>query len=540
LQLIDRPIWKRTLQHQAMPFILPATRRQPSGFVISFLLHGGLAYFFIFSPIAKAVHDRMQMARRYPVLVLRPQDFVAVRARAAAGNDASGPLHAQPGPRAHNAGTNEGQEAANAEPAPAPHPERPFALPPVAQHGPAKQTLVELDVPPEIQLKQNIPLPAALLWEHLPPVRREFIAPVAKPRPTPMVEMPSPPDLSAPNWERNVAQLKLSRSITTPNPKLVQPPAKTAPLASASNEPMLEPPQISTSDPGGTSVVAVISLPEIPLRSDQKVLVPPANQVASTGSGGTASSGSAHHSGNGPASASGESGGRGVAKTSSGGASSQSSGASGSQGTIADNRETGTGVSRPSGGSGLSSGSGNSSAGGSGPAAGIMIVSSNDQLPPTLPGTIRYVLPKDGKFPVVISGSSPAGPYAESAGALSGKMVYSVYVSVGLRKKWILQYCLSKSEEQKNPVRGRAQSVEAPWPYVVVRPESMTFSEYVIVHGILGSDGRFDHLALVSPADLEKKDLLISSLKQWTFRAANRDGLPSEVEILLIIPGQAE
>lgn len=157
-----------------------------------------------------------------------------------------------------------------------------------------------------------------------------------------------------------------------------------------------------------------------------------------------------------------------------------------------------------------------------------------------MPGTTRLNLPKDGKFSVVVSGSSPAGPYAESAGALSGKMVYSVYISVGLRKKWILQYCLAKAEEQKIAVRGRALPIEAPWPYVIVRPETMSFSEYVIVHGILGADGRFDQLGLLFPGDLEKKDLLISSLKQWTFRAATRDGVPSEVEILLIIPGQSE
>lgn len=526
-----------------MPFTLSTKRRQPSGFILSFLLHSGLAYVFVFSPLAKAVHDRQAMARRYSILVLRPEDFLPPQATVAmwTGNHAAGPGPQKSAAKAEDPGTSENQEVAQAEPAPAPHPLRPFALPPVPQHGSAKQTLVELDVPPEIQLKQNIPLPTALLWEHLPPVRREFIAPAAKPHSKPMIEMPSAPDLSAPNWEPSISNLKLSATITNQNPKLVQPPAKTAPLKSVSNEPIMEPPQISTNDPGGTSVAAVISLPETPLLSDQAVLVPPANQVASTGPGGTASSGVAHNSANGPASPAGEPGSHGTAKTSSVGTTSQSpgSGPFGSQGTAAQGREI-AGLADASTGSGSGSPSGTSSVARPGSGAGSIGIAPSDQLPPLIPGTTRFTLPKDGKFSVVVSGSSPAGPYAESAGALSGKMVYSVYISVGLRKKWLLQYCLPKAEEQKIAVRGRALPIEAPWPYVIVRPETLSFTEYVIVHGMLSSEGRFDQLALIFPLEFEKKDLLMSSLKQWTFRAANRDGAPSEVEILLIIPGQSE
>lgn len=61
-----------------------------------------------------------------------------------------------------------------------------------------------------------------------------------------------------------------------------------------------------------------------------------------------------------------------------------------------------------------------------------------------------------------------------------------------------------------------------------------------MVHGILTPEGRFEQLALVFPGELEKKDLLMSSLKRWTFRPATRDGVPSAIEILLIIPSQTE
>src|SRR5690349_11303429 len=104
-----------------MPFILPTARRQPSGFVVSFLLHGGLAYVLVFSPITKAVHDRMAMARRYPILVLRPQDFLAARttpARAAAVH-APGSNSEQTATRAGDTGINERHEVAQADSTPA-------------------------------------------------------------------------------------------------------------------------------------------------------------------------------------------------------------------------------------------------------------------------------------------------------------------------------------------------------------------------------------------------------------------------------------
>ena len=53
-------------------------------------------------------------------------------------------------------------------------------------------------------------------------------------------------------------------------------------------------------------------------------------------------------------------------------------------------------------------------------------------------------------------------------------------------------------------------------------------------------EGRFDHLALLFPTKLQNADLLMRALKQWLFRPATRDGTPTEVEILLIIPNQVE
>jgi hypothetical protein len=166
--------------------------------------------------------------------------------------------------------------------------------------------------------------------------------------------------------------------------------------------------------------------------------------------------------------------------------------------------------------------------------------SSPEDLP--LRGTTQLSFPKDGKFGAVVLGSSAATPYIESVGALSGKFVYSAFVSVGLRKKWILQYSLSKTEDQELAEKGRAEALEAPWPYRIVRPDQIGAGSvnYILVRGVLTVDGRFDHLALLFPTELDNSDLLMRALKQWIFRPASRDGEPTQVDILLIIPTQPD
>src|ERR1700684_3435950 len=76
---------------------------------------------------------------------------------------------------------------------------RPFVLPPVPHRNPVTQTLLQFDVPPELQLRVDIPLPTAVLWDQLPAVRRKFVAPVARQKTQPVAEMPMAPELSAPN-----------------------------------------------------------------------------------------------------------------------------------------------------------------------------------------------------------------------------------------------------------------------------------------------------------------------------------------------------
>jgi hypothetical protein len=113
-------------------------------------------------------------------------------------------------------------------------------------------------------------------------------------------------------------------------------------------------------------------------------------------------------------------------------------------------------------------------------------------------------------------------------------------MKVGLRKSWILQYCLPTATHQ-NAVNGTSgASLAAPWPFLIMRPDQIADADtdYIIVHGMLNAAGQFDQLSMVFPAELEKKNLLLNSLKLWAFRPASRDGEPVEVEVLLIIPSE--
>ena len=136
-------------------------------------------------------------------------------------------------------------------------------------------------------------------------------------------------------------------------------------------------------------------------------------------------------------------------------------------------------------------------------------------------------------------GASQAVPYPESVGSLTGKMVYTVYLNVGLRKKWILQYCATKEGESSSP-RNSGTPIDAPWPFVIFRPDHLVEpSNYVIVHGVINTTGHFDQLAMVFPNQFDQQDLLMDSLKIWTFRPATRDRVSTTVEVLLIIPSES-
>jgi hypothetical protein len=85
-----------------------------------------------------------------------------------------------------------------------------------------------------------------------------------------------------------------------------------------------------------------------------------------------------------------------------------------------------------------------------------------------------------------------------------------------------------------------AAPVKAPYPTKLVRPEIAlpSWEKYVLVHGYVNEQGRFEGLRVVRSTLPGIDQALLASLTEWEFRAATRDGAAVMVEFLLSIPAK--
>jgi hypothetical protein len=156
------------------------------------------------------------------------------------------------------------------------------------------------------------------------------------------------------------------------------------------------------------------------------------------------------------------------------------------------------------------------------------------------PLALHVTQPKDGRFGVVVVGSSLAEQYPETVSFWSGRLIYTVYLHVGPGKSWILQYSLPR--ESTSAPQAVAKP-DAPWPFDMVKPhlDANDFnSDAIMVHGFVNPTGRFERLGVVFPAEFAKAKLVLNALQQWQFRPARENGQVSAVEVLLIIPDETE
>jgi hypothetical protein len=194
------------------------------------------------------------------------------------------------------------------------------------------------------------------------------------------------------------------------------------------------------------------------------------------------------------------------------------------EGKSAGASSNGTGGAAAQGGTGAGTGSGSS-----GSPAG-----SKGDVPA---GTVHIVLPKDGQYGVVVVGSSLAEQYPEITGIWSGRLIYTVYLHVGARKNWILQYSVPQVADAA--AAGSNSRPEAPWPYDILRPHLPAEdynSDALLVHGFINVAGKFEKLAMVFPAGFAQAKFVLDALEQWQFRPARQNGQIAAVEVLLIIP----
>ena len=370
------------------------------------------------------------------------------------------------------------------------------------------QILLQPDIPVSTPLKVDSRVPELLLWKPHPalpavPPRKIFVA-HRKPEDPARPNFPEPPALDTPNNEPQVTDLASSGHSANLSPLFAPPPGTTAPIRTQAPGGSAPIPQIAPSLSNEPDNLNVLSIPEIPVPPAGVFQLPPGNQA---GPSGSSSGGLAGQSGN-PAGA-GNSGAPGQSAAAVTGAASASA-------TAGTGREA-------SRGSGLSSGQ----------AIPEPVAERN---------VTKVVLPPDGHFGVLVE-SSGSEASAEAEGILSGKVVYTAYVRAGARKEWILQYCLPETVERTLPVTGKAAPLEAPFPYLIMRPD-LAFGpdiDYLIVHGIVTALGKLDQLSyVIAPEEQAAKDLLLHSLQQWQFRPGKLNSQPVALEILLLIPSDRE
>jgi hypothetical protein len=461
----------------------PAARWRTSAFVVSPLLHL-IAFVLILIISIKEAPPRNQLAlsRTYIVRLLN--------------------LHTIQPPR---------RSVKDNTPRPAEHATRHLAAqggipePPsiLQDQPPSRITLIQPDAP-KVQLSQEIPLPTVVIWT--PGVQKNINPPPLPPTPLPLVH----PSIELPNTEQAVSDLNISATpfqTVAPMPL----PSTVAPLALHGQAPAGQLPQTAALSSGAVSGARVLSLSDLQM-PEGTVVLPLANQAAGGSTAGILLPGIPL--GTAPA-------GNGKAATDKEGSSAKNG-----QGDAGDQVADAGGI-------------GNRKGSDDGAPAGADATSGDGSGSAATPTTTTITQPKNGRFEVVVVGTSVADEYPEAEKVWSGRLAYTVYLHVGASKNWILQYSLPAAQEAS--VAGDAPRLSAPWPYVILRPNLVTpNTDGVMVHGLLNTTGKLEKLALVFPSEFADAKFILDSLHQWQFRPAMQSGQATAVEVLLIIPTDVE
>jgi hypothetical protein len=151
-------------------------------------------------------------------------------------------------------------------------------------------------------------------------------------------------------------------------------------------------------------------------------------------------------------------------------------------------------------------------------------------LDPVLGRISRIDLSPTGQFPVSLLGPSVTADHPELTTPLSGKIVSTVYIKVGTRKSWSLEFWAPG-----NP------PPDAPWAYRIFRPDTLQIpieTDALLITGKLNTNGHLENLEIVLPSGWPAKDALLRVLERWTFRPASRNGTPLAVDVLIVIPNE--
>jgi hypothetical protein len=373
---------------------------------------------------------------------------------------------------------------------------RPPAMRPMVQAPPGPQTLLQPDIPKPVTLTEEIPVPAVILWNGQKTPAKTLVAP----QPEKPAVADVPPLIEMPNQELNVADIALPATelATKPQPILA---STTSPVVAPGPEPTPPAPLTTTEGAEQPTPTALMSASDLQMKRGD-VTLPPVNESAASNSTGALGAGQSKNSA-----------GEGQASPAAAEQSTPNAGETPAA-AAALGVETATGQSGPS-----TTGSGN----------------GNQH------SVTHISLPHDGQFGAVVVGSSLEEKYPETAPLWSDRMSYTVYLHVGLSRSWILQYSLSRADNAASA--GNITHIEAPWPYNIVRPNiepGAIDADALMVHGFVNQAGRFEALSILFPPQFEQAQFVLDSLSQWQFRPAAQNGQNVQVEVLLIIPDEAQ
>lgn len=435
---------------------------------------------------------------------------------------------------------------------------REFRMPPVRSKRPVPQTLVQMDLPPTLDLHQQLRVPRiVMLASTARRVAKPFVAP---PHRKNTMEVPSQValEMRPPILDVKPGFAKTPDLLRDTTPRLPAPVGAVTPVAS-NREPVETRPAAATVTGNVSDEPSnIISLPDRPIPAASAIVLPPLNQVSGKDSasgvagpldptGGQAVIGKA-----GP----GESPGTPPGTQTNGGRGPETAPHGGTGGLLAKN--TGGGISPGSRAPGIGAGAAASGApgvggksgpegpgaAGSGTRTGAGSSGGNGTGAAGRSGPVRLIRPQNGSYEVAIVQSSGVVP--GSNGMLKGKPVYSVYIPVGTGKEWILQYCLPADDAHAAPRSqvvqlGAITPIGAPYAFTIVGPaiQFRAGARYAFIHGFVNVSGRFEHLEESSDQEIENIGAVLESLGQWEFRPATKDGVPAVVEILLCIPNAA-
>jgi hypothetical protein len=470
----------------------PPSRQRPVSFIFSFLVHSAVICLVAFGVL---YGPRIRLNPLGPHILVRQVNLDEPDSQMQRSSGSGAYYPDEQLKQAQNAAAS----AVKAEMA--------SARPKLPVRHPAPQTIVQPDINVDKLIQQKIPMPAMLLWS----ANRPKVRTITPPKPQQLNASSVIPKVDRPNPSQNLKDISITDSAFKSNLPMPET-STTTPLVLPGPRDVEKISETSSVQLAQASAANVASISDLAMKQGV-VALPPVNQIAA-GNGGIGTSGKNGSGQHGEKEGNAGNGTRGNANGHAG----SSSGAGGGN----------------SGGKGASNGHGTGSTNGNNPVESAGNGAGFEQGPAPTP----ISRPKDGQFGVVVVGNSVAQDFPQTARFWSDRIVYTVFLHVGLPKTWILQY--SEPREEDASATGN-KHILAPWPYYILRPNidpDEVNADAMIVHGFISEKGKFENLQVVFPnvSMVGRADTLLKQIAQWQFKPATDNGKPTRVETLLIIP----